>query len=179
MIIDEHIPRWSDPGSYAGHNPEGSYIVAQQHRDSNTIVRSNYERIFADVLAKARELGQAEGAEQSPPDPKDGKAWRLYAFRASHWAVGWIDYIILTQNAPDALVIQVAEIYERLNDYPVYDEDHLSTLEYNEAAEYWAGLDVKERLAVIADSHAQISRFAARRSELPDNDRVFDWVRSI
>jgi hypothetical protein len=175
MIVDEHIARWEQPSSYAGHNPVGDYIVYAQHRDSGSVDRSNYARILEDVVTKAIEHGQRPGIEK---DPIAGETQWVYTFRASHWAVGWVEYIILKQVCPDELVTLVGEIRANLADYPVYDEDHLSTLEFNEATEYWAELDVKERLAVIKDSGARISRFAARRSELPDNDQIFEWVRS-
>lgn len=173
--VDAKIPVWQQPSSYAGHSPNGDYVVYSRHRDSDGLERSNYDRILEDVLDKAIELGQPAGIDVDPNDTNE-KQW-VYTFRASHWAVGWVEYIILRKEAPDDLVTYVGEIREKLDNYPVYDEDHYSNLEHEEAAEYWSQLDVKERIAVIKDSGSEISIFAARRSSLPDSDRIWDWIR--
>jgi hypothetical protein len=179
MRVDEHIPVWERPSSYAGHNPEGDYVVISQHRDSDALVRSNYTRIYTDVLAKAVELGQPAGIDIDPDLPND-RQW-VYSFRASHWAVGWIEYVILRNAAPDDLVTYVGEIRAKLDDYPVYDEDHFSELEHTETQEYWSAMDLKERIAAIRDSKSDLSIFAARRDSLgdiDDNGSLYDWLRS-
>jgi hypothetical protein len=168
MRVDEHIPVWEQPSSYAGHSPVGDYVVVSQHRDSTALTRSNYTRIYADVIAKAIELGQPAGIDIDPELPND-QQW-VYSFRASHWAVGWVEYVILRKAAPDDLVTYVGEIRAALDDYPVYDEDHFSNLEHEEAEEYWRGLDIKGRIEAIVESHAPVSIFAARRDYTPAND---------
>ncbi len=84
---------WEHPDSYAGFSPDGDYILVTKHRDSGTLDRSNYTRIYADMDALA----------DSFPEPTDGDEYRtdwVYSWRASHWAVGWVEYVMLRQDAP-------------------------------------------------------------------------------
>lgn len=172
--VDERLPIWERPRDYGGHSPDGDYIVYTQHRDSSALERSNYRRILEDVGKKAVELGQREGLLG---DPVEGETQWVYTFRAGHWAVGWVEYIILKQVCPDDLVIYVGEIRARLADYPVYDEDDFSNLEHEEVCEYWSGLDLKGRIEAIKDSHADLSIFAARHDSVPDDSHLYDWLR--
>ena len=59
-----------------------------------------------------------------------------------------------------------AQMREDLDDYPVLDDDHWSTLEYEEACDYWDSLSMRERIELCA--HHRVSIFAARRDELPE-----------
>ena len=70
-------------------------IVLTVHRDSDCLERSNFE--------VARRMLQAQGTEIE---------------RFNHWAVGWIDYLIINPECKD--LVSIAEhIQERLGDYPI------------------------------------------------------------
>jgi hypothetical protein len=62
----------------------------------------------------------------SAADP-DGTAHTVVRF--SHWAVGWIDYVIV--NTQRAAVVEVcADIMQRLDDYPLLDEARCCAYEW-------------------------------------------------
>jgi hypothetical protein len=161
MNAIEHLQEtiWETPGSYFGHNPVGHYCVASQNRDSDSVTRSNYACILRDLEKLALEHDAADRDEPS-----------VYTFRASHWACGWIEYVIVLNDAPEAVLEAAGEAICALADYPVYDDEHHSELELTEAADYWARLDVRERAELIRDTQCGASIFAARRDELPTDD---------
>jgi hypothetical protein len=154
-ILDE--TKWAHPSDYGGYSPNGEYVITSQSRDSDSLSRSNYERIFEDLK------------ELNPKDWTGGNA-PVYDFRAGHWACGWVEYLMVKDNAPDNILIISAEILCALSDYPVYDETHWSELEYNEAGDYWASLNVRDRAELIKETGCGASIFAARYDYLPQDD---------
>ena len=85
-----------------------------QHRDSNCLERSNFRKGL-----------EAIGGE--------GDNVRVERF--GHWAVGWIEEIYIRPGTDEAK--RAEEIVEKLEDYPVLDEDDFSSLEQEEAQEIW------------------------------------------
>jgi len=126
--------------NFIGEHAEG-YIIMAQHRDSDSLSRSNWE-----VAVKMF------------PDAK--------VVRYRHWLVGWTEQLLLSLDAPEEELIRAAQMREDLDDYPVLDEQHWSELEYNEAYEYWESLSLRERIELC--SRHRVSIFAARRDELPE-----------
>lgn len=103
----------------------------------------------------------------------------VYFWRASHWACGWIEYLMVRQDAPASAIAVAQSIADSLADYPALDEDDWSEREYTAACDYWSDCSVRERAEIIRDSGSTASIFAARRSKLPsDNGHVMDWIRS-
>ena len=85
-------------------------IVASQHRDSDTLTRSNFR-----VLA-ARLAGTTATTEES-----------------CHWAVGWVERLIVARTDRAALRVALAA-HKAIDDYPVLDESDWSELE---DSEFW------------------------------------------
>lgn len=139
------LPQWKHPSDYGGFSPEGDFGVVGQTRDSEALDRSNYERIFEDLQAFAEQFGDAPERD----DIESGDMPWVYDFRASHWAVGWVEYVLVRQDAPDALQGMVREILDALANYPVYDDEHFSQLEYEEReeAEEWEDEEEEEEEA--------------------------------
>ena len=95
------------------------------HRDSEILDQSNWAVISEDLMKRF---------------PKS-----FDIFRASHSAVGWMEHLIIKTSNRKA-VKAAFEWCERLDDYPVADEDDFSNREYEEACEAWdawAGSDVR------------------------------------
>ena len=176
MYESKTLGRWRHPSDYGGHSPVGDYTIAGQHRDSGALARSNYKRIFEDLVKKAVELGQPEDMETDyDKDPRQ----YVYDFHMGHWAVGWVEEIIIKARAPEALIHYAEEIREGLDNYPVYDEEHFSNLEHEESSKYWAGMSVRERCDIIKKHATEVSIFAGRRDYIPDNNGgLDDYLRS-
>lgn len=159
MDAIEHLQEtvWTHPDNYGGHSPEGHYCIYSQNRDSDSVTRSNYRRIL-------EELKHADETQSHDAEPS------VYDFRAGHWACGWIEYIIVRNDAPDSVLQIAGEFICAIADFPVYDEKDHSALEYEEAAQYWQTLSPRERAELIRDTQCGASIFAARRDELPADD---------
>lgn len=177
MYESKILKRWKHPESYGGHSPVGDYTIVGQHRDSDALARSNYKRIFEDLVKKAIELGQPVDAYTDNQD--DEPKQYVYDFNMGHWAVGWVEEVIIRASAPEALIRYAEGIHEALQDYPVYDEEHFSELEHEESSTYWAGMSVRERYDIIKKHGPEASIFAARRDYIPDNNGgIDDYLRS-
>jgi len=161
--LEEHV--WKHPEYYGGHSPDGDYCIAAQTRDSDALTRSNYECILRDLVALAK--------EHDGPDREEAS---VYDFRAGHWVCGWIEYIIVKRDAPDAVLQAAGEIVCALSDYPVYDEEHFSELEHAESARYWEQASVADRVDMIQRSGARVSVFDARRDDFPGDGELIDFL---
>lgn len=99
-------------------------VVAAVTRDSGCLDRANFD--------------VAQSTLRAIPEPADWPHDEAPAAveRASHWACGWIDYLVVH---PDSAVhIKAAEdMRSRLEDYPILDEEHFSQTESEEADEVW------------------------------------------
>lgn len=140
------LKRWTLPDNYGGaHWPE-YFVFLGQHRDSDSVTRSNFIR----------------GLELI-----GGESETVQIVRERHWAVGWVEWIAIHESDAAALA-EADSIAAALHDYPVVDEDHLSALEWDEACEYWERMSVRERAEYC--ERAGLSIFAARRDYLPSDD---------
>ena len=96
--------KWTHPSEYHGFSPDGDYLIYSQNRDSSICEEVNYELIFSELKRLDKE--------------------NAYDFRASHWACGWIEYILIKKDSPQPLKDKAAEIIQSLSDYPILD-DHV------------------------------------------------------
>ena len=142
----ESLKRWTLPDSYAGAQWPEYFVFLGQHRDSDTVDRSNFISGLAAI---------------------GGESETVLVVRESHWAVGWVEWIAIHQDDEQALR-KADEIAGHLTDYPVVSDDHLSQLEWDEACEYWERCSVRERVDLLEGTG--ISVFAARRDEFPRDD---------
>jgi hypothetical protein len=127
---------------YFGDNPDW-LITCAMNRDSDALGRSDF-RCFERALKALPEVKEWAG-EFTP----------VTVERSSHWAVGWVDYLII-DPACTAAVALAEQMRERLEDYPVLDEDDFSELEQEEAAEVWANCyRERERIDYIRKHRSQ------------------------
>jgi hypothetical protein len=129
------LKKWTMPDDYSGEVWPEYYVFLGQNRDSDVLTRSNFESGL-----------EAIGGE-------DGDL--VVVVREGHWAVGWIEWIGIHQDAEDILK-EADEILCALEDYPVVDDEHLSNLELEEAEEVWTNCyNEKERIKYIRDHRNQ------------------------
>lgn len=168
MHAIEHLESvvWSHPSHYFGFSPDGDYLIASQHRESDTLTRSNWQ-VACNLLG-----AQAWDSREMEDRPN------AYHWRASCSLVGWIEYLCVRADAPDNILQEAGEILCSLADYPVLSDDHFSNLEFEEACTYWEQCSVADRLDLIQRSGCGVSIFAARHAELPsdDNGALLSWI---
>lgn len=149
------LQKWTRPDNYAGADWPDYFVFLGQHRESDALTRSNFERGLALIGGESETV-------------------RVVRERCSF--VGWVEWIAIHES--DTVARDKAQsILERLDGYPVVDEDHLSDLEWREADEMWQRLTVRERVDLCRD--AGVSIFAARRDWPPADDSgyIFESLR--
>jgi hypothetical protein len=143
-----HLTRYTRPSSFADwadFNRTEYYTLGGQHRDSDTLTRSNHRSIL-------KALG--------------GESATVRVIRDSHWAVGWVEAIYIHQSDTKSLAI-AEEITDGLDGYPVVDESDWSELELETAEQYWQSMSVKDRLYYC--QKFDCSPFAARHDWIPQD----------
>jgi len=150
-ILAEHA--WTTPPSYGGFDPIGHYCIATRTRDSSNLELSNWDEIRSRLERAGAEILQ------------DGEG-TCYDWRAGHWACGWVEYLMLAPNAPQALLDVGADCLLELEDYPILNEDDYSTREMNDIFEYWERCSMRERVQYCQENDVCI--FAARHDEIPE-----------
>lgn len=145
--------------TYDGHRPTpwdghicpefDTFYVApiSQNRDSGCQSRSNWT-VGTEEILKASQHDETE----------------IHCF--GHWACGWYEMLLIHPADVPALRVAAA-MAAALEDHPVLNEDHLSELEYEEAAEYWERCSVSDRVEILQRFGGSI--FQARRDTLPDD----------
>jgi len=113
----KYLDLWTYPDSYAGATWYDYYVFLGQHRDSDSLTRSNFI-CGLEALEKILSIDfDSEGV-----------------ISENHWAVGWVEWIAIHKDNFEALEI-ADEIAKSLEDYPVVNEDHWSNLETDEMLE--------------------------------------------
>lgn len=115
------IEKWIYPDSYVGPDHSDCYVGLGQNRDSDALTRSNF-RVSLEMLG-GESLCECENARHCK--------CAVQVVRDSHWACGWIEYILVHESASDKIKI-LNDIAEELDVYPVLDESDWSQEEENE-----------------------------------------------
>lgn len=119
--------KWRRPDYYIGPDYDDYFVSFSQHRDSDTLTRSNFE-------VASKQLEEFEGVE---------------IIKDNHFLVGWVEYILVPESNDKAVKI-AQELHDRVENYPILCEEHFSQLEDTEAQEVWQNCyDVSERVRYI------------------------------
>lgn len=171
---DINMPTWQTPDSYMGFDPIGDYCLYAKTRDSDILTESNWDEIQKELKTILKTLPKPEsrydGYGKELPS-----AW-LYTWSASHWACGWVEYMMIRADAPKELIEKANEIYSMLKfEYPILNEEDYSERQYEAVCRYWDDASMKERIDMCAKNSESI--FAARHSFIPSNvmDDLWQW----
>lgn len=139
----EHLKRWVLPRDYAGTHWDGYYVApCGLSRTSDVFERSNWRSQWE--LLKAHRADVSEADESSPVEVTE-----------NHWAVGWVSWVAIHESNESALR-EADAIAERLENYPILDEDDFSREEDLEAQEIWRNCyRDKERLEYVRKHRSQ------------------------
>lgn len=126
---------WGDHGDWL--------IAASVHRDSDALGRSNFE-VMRETLMSLPEVKEWDG-EYNP----------VVIERFNHWAVGWVDYLVIDPDCNSA-VERAEQMRKALEDYPVLDDDHYSRTEQEEANTVWQDcFSARGRIAYVREHRSQ------------------------
>ena len=149
------LKRWTRAPNYIGQTYYDHFVVIGQHRDSDSLTRSNFQVALKMLGGESEQVG---------------------VIRSTHWAVGWVEAIMVHESASKELLETAQEILESLEQYPVLDDDHWGQLEHDELYDYWENASLRERIGHC--KHANVSIFAARHDDAPWRyDYLYDYLR--
>jgi len=146
-IDNERLSKWVYPQYYYGNNYDGYYILYSINRDSEPLEDSNYETIikmFKDSGIVVDESGadfMIEYCEDcnTEQDNRVNCIWEycdkypdVIVARAGHWAVGWVESIMVRGYCSPTVRDITLSICNKLSEYPILDEEDYSRRETEE-----------------------------------------------
>lgn len=158
---------WTMPRDYMGAEWYDYYVCLGRHRDSGLLDNSNFETAYKMLSAVNMDNWQGE---ESP----------LQIVRSSHWAVGWVEWIAIHKDC-QALVDMGNAIVDKLDDYPILNEEHYSECEMNATYENvcqvvrYAGYSEKR----AHDVHEWLDNNESRETENRDDQGGYPSEESV
>lgn len=162
-MTSEYLTQWEEPDYYAGFSPDGDYVVLAQSAAGDLLEQVNFQCASNQLCIEP--IG--ESFDDRP---------ETYTFRASHFACGWIEYLMVRRDA-SAKVIDVAEeIVCALAEHPVLDDMAYFDAESEAVSVLWDEMDLRERIQLCEDCGESI--MAARHPVEPGevSMRLREWV---
>ncbi len=136
-----NLNKWTRPNSYFGAEWPEFYVFLSRNRDSDDLTNSNYETAL-EALKSDRTFGEDEEST-------------VQSVCENHWAVGWVEWIAIHES--DTVALEAADaMMERLESYPVLDEDDWSRREQEHAESIWKDCyNTTERIDYIRSHRSQ------------------------
>lgn len=133
-LDDAGINRWTTPPYYFGAEWHDYFVGLGRHRDSDVLERTNFDNAL-------EMLG--------------GETETVRTVCENHFLVGWVEWIAVHESNATALE-KLIDIHERLQNYPVLNEEAYCEAEREEALEIWQNCyDDRERIEYIRDHKSQ------------------------
>ena len=166
-----NLNQWQQPKDYFGFNPVGDYGIYSRTRDSSILDNCNWEEIWkhlkaVEALYPPPPEGSIEKYQTGFSDQDETPKTWFYEWEASHWACGWLGYMLLREDAPIELINAAELVKENLDNYCIYNEDRYYDMRWEANSDLWKSLNIRDR--VYYCQRAEISIFAARRDDLPN-----------
>jgi hypothetical protein len=140
---------WKTPRDYAGEEYPDYYVGLSKHRDSDTLTRANFDAMLE------RLGGEDEAAG-------------VIVTHASHWAVGWVETILVHKDSDK--VAELQEMMNELEEYAVLDEDKLTEYEMEQEESDWENWGKGDVEASIMEALKGVEGVTAETfDELPED----------
>lgn len=133
----EFLEKWMWPDCYMGATWENWFVVYYRNRDSDLLTESNFE-----------EIQKALEPLQSDIEDEGEEMKSVQTIRENHWAVGWVEWIGIHQSNTAALE-EAERLLERIDCYPVLNEDAFSAKEWAEYERSWKDYGSREFIREI------------------------------
>jgi hypothetical protein len=154
----EFQPTLFDPKGICLEDKQEWFVVpVSQTRDSGCLSRSNFH-VALELLGEESETVEVH--------------------RFGHWGPGWFEIIIV--NPSDLGKVKIAEKIEKsLEEYPVLNDSHFSAMKWEEAAEYWKSMPIRERVELCQKYKCNILH-ARHEDTIPQDDdgSLFEYLTS-
>lgn len=153
---------WKRASNYMGHDWTGWHYVIGKHRDSGCLDRSNY----AEVCKRLDAWLNVDGSGVSE-------------MRCGHWAVGHTEEIMISRDAPAEAVAIVADLLNRLADYPVLNESLYTDYQTEYAESNWDCMSERERVEILTKLRFENAEEKAKQDYPPSQDddgRLWEYL---
>lgn len=137
------LKKWAHPPNYMGATWEGFYVAPiARNRDSGALEESNW-------------ASQLELLSKHKADVPGEDIYSPIVVSENHWAVGWVEWVAIHESN-SAAIAEAERIAERLENYPVLNEEDWSRREDEEAQSVWKDCyNDKERVEYIRKHRLQ------------------------
>jgi len=140
-LFEDYAERiWKTPSDYGGHDPVGELTLLARHRDSSRMENHNYTRALAALQEKCAELSLPANNELA------------YDWRAGHWAVGWVEYIMISPEAPVEIKMLGEDLLGEIAANGLIDHEVYYEQQWEDADELYRSLSEEE----VADIEVQV-----------------------
>ena len=123
------MDKWKSASNYMGEDYSQYYVLLTKSRDSDVLTKSNFDTALEQLGGENKDSG-------------------VEVIRSGHWAVGWIEMILIHETATDKIKVG-EQIEASLKDYPILDEDKYYRMTMEHAQEVWDVLPTKERRELL------------------------------
>lgn len=125
---------WDSYRNYSGEMPDPKWLcLMAKHRDSDILTESNW-------ICALELLG--------------GESDTVQIDRTGHWACGWIEWLSVLEGSPAQEIAE--KIEERIECYPILNEEHFSEMETESADQIWKECYTwEQRIEWIRDNESQ------------------------
>lgn len=163
----KHLRKWTRPKYYTGATWDDYYVFLSRHRDSDLIEQSNFA-----VALKA--LGEESRIDREGYryDRVTGETENVIVARASHFLVGWCELLLIHESDSTSLALADA-MAERIENYPILDEDDHSAREWDRACETWEHFTLRDRIHALS---RYVDAGAILNARFSDLSKVLDRV---
>jgi hypothetical protein len=146
--LHDDLNRSGNPCAYWGEH--GDWLVAMgRNRDSDILTNCNWD-VFVEML-----------------DGLGGDEDTYTIESENHWAVGWVEYVLINPARQDAIDM-ANQVNSDLEDYPVLDDDAFSAAEEAEFEESWRAWGARELRQLLVDQYMLGERTEAYLDSVDD-----------
>ena len=123
---------WVRPSNYVGKDWTGYFVIVSKNRDSDCLEKVNFE-----TARKLLSKWEGEEVNATPPGDIPCEDLQVTVASANHWAVGWVESLMIHKDASEDALVEAAEIICSLADYPCLDDSAWGAAQYEDARETW------------------------------------------
>jgi hypothetical protein len=146
---------WTMPQNYCGEVYPNYYPIVGRSRDSDCLEQCNFD-------VALEQLGGEDSVNEY-----------VILTRASHWAVGWVETLMVAMDAPESILSKANEILEGLESYPVLDDDSFSEAEEAERDQIWED----NRSSMLDGIFSDLSCDDEIKTSMANNELFLEFAR--
>lgn len=136
---------WKHPSHYVGQTYYDYFVLIGRHRDSDDLTNANFDAALKLLGGETETMPVLHQYLHDNLDTDlNGNPPAVIIARASHWAVGWSEFIGIYALAFDKIEIG-NNILQQLDNYPVLDESLYDEYQTKSAQLTWECLNYIER----------------------------------